>query len=159
MLESAALREAVAGPPVDLGAVSAAARAGRPQTLETLAARHPDRAPEPPTASQGSSAGAQSAAEAPSNPESGEGRTGGVEIAAAGVPAEELQGAGAAAGVSEGSQGGVRDPLDGLLVPLPPPPAPPVRAAFERTGCAWSVCLPWLASAANAGLLAGCLCT
>ena len=139
VLESAALREAVAGPPVDLGAMAAASRAGRPQTLATLAAGHPELAPEPPAAEQGSSAGAQSAAEAPSNQESVEGRTGGAEAAAAapGVPAEELQGEGAAAVMREGSQGGVPDPLDGLLAPLPPPPAPPVRAAHGLSS-AWS---------------------
>ena len=131
MLESAALREAVVGPPVDLGAVAAAARAGRPRTLATLAARHPELALAPPAAEQGGSAGAHSAAEAPSNRESGEGRSAGAETAASssGVPAEELQGAGATVDASEGSQGAVQDPLDGLLAPLPLPPAPPVRAA------------------------------
>lgn len=158
VLESAGLREAVAGPPVDLGAVAAAARAGRPQTLATLAARHPEPALEPPAANQSGSACAQVTAEAPSNPESGEGRTGGAEEAAAapGVPAEELQGLGAAAGASEGSQGGVRDPLDGLLAPLPPPPAPSVRAAHGSSS-AWSAASALIYLNSQFGAASGCM--
>ena len=130
VLESATLREAVAGPPVDLGAVAAAARAGRPQTLETLEAQPPELALEPPAASnQSSSAGAQKAGVASIERESETGPTGGAAAAAApGVPAVDLR-AGGAAPADNGSQGAVEDPLDGLLPPLPPLLAPSVRAA------------------------------
>lgn len=132
VLESAALREAVAGPPINLAAVATAARAGRPQTLETLTARLPELPPEPPATSNPSSrAGAQTAGEASIERESGDRRIGGAAAAAAapGVPPKELQEPGEAAFADEASLGGAEDPLDGLLAPLPPLPAPPVRAA------------------------------